>query len=408
MDHLAYDIEDFLCDVSFQRYCLGNDDADVVYWSRWVAAHPEKKHQLEKAKKLYFELNGNITDRHFSADYTAFKEAFLKRQAGYIEDEDNHEPAKVKLWSKIIVAASIVFAIGAGLWFYQTPFHKGGEATIAFSTNDIKPGKNIATMTLGNGQVINLSDAKRGVVIDAAKLSYSDGSSLEHLSEGNTINNLEKIMISTPRGGQYQVELPDGTQVWLNAASSISFPSSFSGLDRRMVELSGEAYFEVTKTKTKHIPFVVSSNGQEVEVLGTHFNINAYTDESSINTTLLEGLVRVSNAAKTKEAKTAEIVIHPGEQAQFARGRIRTSQVDVGEVMSWKEGYFQFSNADIKAIMRQISRWYDVDVRYEGATPELAFSGEIQRDLSISRVLKILNKSGVHFRIEGKEVIVMP
>lgn len=263
-------------------------------------------------------------------------------------------------------------------------------------------------MTLANGQVINLSDAKRGVVIDATKLSYSDGSSVEHLSEGNTINNLEKIMISTPRGGQYQVELPDGTKVWLNAASSISFLSSFSGLNRRMVELSGEAYFEVTKTKTKHIPFVVSSNGQEVEVLGTHFNINAYTDESSIKTTLLEGSVRVSNAAKTKEAKTAEIVIHPGEQAQFARGLIRTSQVDVGEVMSWKEGYFQFNNADIKAIMRQISRWYDVDVRYEGTTPELAFSGEIQRNLSLSRVLKILNKSGVHFRIEGKEVIVMP
>lgn len=408
MDHLAYDIEDFLCDVSFQRYCLGNDDADVVYWSRWIAVHPEKKHQLEKAKKLYFELNGNITDRHFSEDYAAFKEAFSKRQADYIEDEDNHEPVKVRLWSKIIIAASIVFAIAAGLWFYQTSLHKGGEAKIVFATNDIKPGKNIATMTLANGQVINLSDAKRGVVIDATKLSYSDGSSVEHLSEGNTINNLEKIMISTPRGGQYQVELPDGTKVWLNAASSISFLSSFSGLNRRMVELSGEAYFEVTKTKTKHIPFVVSSNGQEVEVLGTHFNINAYTDESSIKTTLLEGSVRVSNAAKTKEAKTAEIVIHPGEQAQFARGLIRTSQVDVGEVMSWKEGYFQFNNADIKAIMRQISRWYDVDVRYEGTTPELAFSGEIQRNLSLSRVLKILNKSGVHFRIEGKEVIVMP
>ncbi|TKC62543.1 DUF4974 domain-containing protein [Pedobacter hiemivivus] len=398
MDHLAYDIEDFLCDVSFQRYCLGNDDADVVYWSRWIAAHPEKRPQLEKAKKLYFELNGDITDQHFSADYAVFKEAFSKRQVGYIEEEDSHEPAKVKLWSKIIVAASIVFAIGAGLWFYQTALHKGGEATIAFSTNDIKPGKNIAIMTLGNGQAINLSEAKRGVVIDAAKLSYSDGSSLEHLSEGNTINNLEKIMISTPRGGQYQVELPDGTKVWLNAASSISFPASFSGLSRRMVELSGEAYFEVTKTKIKHIPFVVTSNGQEVEVLGTHFNINAYADEGSVKTTLLEGLVRVSK----------KVVIHPGEQAQFANGQISTSKVDVGEVMSWKEGYFQFNNADIKAIMRQISRWYDVDVRYEGLTPELAFSGEIQKDLSIARVLKILNKSGVHFRIAGREVIVMP
>lgn len=409
MDHLAYDIEDFLCDVSFQRYCLGNDDADVVYWSRWIAAHPEKKHKLEKAKKLYFELNGNITDRHFSADYAAFKEALSRRQPGYIEEVNNNEPAKkIKLWPKIIAAASIVFVISAGLWFYQTFQQKGKKEGIDLAANDIKPGKNIATMTLSNGQVVNLSDAKRGVVIDAAKLSYNDGSSLEHLSEGNTINDHEKIMITTPRGGQYQVELPDGTRVWLNAASSIHFPASFSGLSRRLVELTGEAYFEVTKTKTKHIPFVVTSNGQEVEVLGTHFNINAYTDEGSIKTTLLEGLVRVSNAAKTKEAKTAEIVIHPGEQAQFARGQIRTNQVDVGEIMSWKEGYFQFNNADIKAIMRQISRWYDVDVRYEGTTPELAFSGEIQRNLSISRVLKILNKSGVHFRIEGKEVIVMP
>lgn len=406
MDHLACDMEDFLCDASFQRYCLGNDHADVVYWERWIKDHPEKKQLLEKAKKLYFELNGNITDQDFNEDYAAFKKAFSNKLAHYMEEEANKEPLKVKLWSKIFVAASTVLAISAGLWFYQSVYREKVKTRMAL-VNDVKPGKNIATMTLGNGQVINLSDTKRGVVIDAAKLSYNDGSNLERLSNGDSLSHLEEIVVATPRGGEYQVVLADGTKVWLNAASSIKFPSSFSGLSQRTVELSGEAYFEVAKIKTKHIPFVVSANGQEVEVLGTHFNINAYTDEGSTKTTLLEGLVRVSRLSKSKETKTA-VVIHPGEQAQFANGLIRTSKVDVEDVIAWKEGYFQFNHADLDAIMREISRWYDVKIRYEGTIAKLEFGGAIQKNLTLSQVLKILNKSEVHFRMEGKEVIVMP
>jgi len=214
-------------------------------------------------------------------------------------------------------------------------------------------------------------------------------------------NNLILInTVTTQRKEQYHLTLADGTNVWLNAASSIKYPTAFTGNERR-VEITGEAYFEVAHNKDK--PFLVTTNGQTVEVLGTHFNINAYDDEIGVKTTLLEGSVKVN-----KNGKTA--MIKPGQQAIVLDNEqsIEIKEADTEQAIAWKNGFFDFKDANIQDIMRQLSRWYDVDVRYDGKIPTRDFSGEMERSLNASQVLKLLTYSGIHFRIEGKTIIVTP
>jgi transmembrane sensor len=206
--------------------------------------------------------------------------------------------------------------------------------------------------------------------------------------------------ISTPRGGQYQLMLADGSKVWLNAASSLRFPASFVGKERK-VELLGEAYFEVAKNAK--MPFKVKVNGMEVEVLGTHFNINSYENESTIRTTLLEGSVKINK-------NNSSSLLKPGQQAQMNKaGEIKIiNDADVEEAIAWKEGKFQFDRADIHDIMRQLTRWYDVDVEYKG-TVSSHFGGTISRDVNLSQVLNMLHLTGeVKFQVEDRKVVVMP
>jgi ferric-dicitrate binding protein FerR (iron transport regulator) len=222
--------------------------------------------------------------------------------------------------------------------------------------------------------------------------------------------------VSIPKGCQYKVVLSDGSKVWLNAASSIRFPAVFSGKERR-VELTGEAYFEVAKDASKPFRIYVSEGasgaqrGALVEVLGTYFNINAYSDEQVLKTTLLEGSVKVSPLhASTPTIHTSRILI-PGQQAQITArslhsGGIQVQNVDINEVMAWKNNMFNFNRADIQTIMRQIARWYDVEVVYKGAAPVRNFSGKINHSTDLSTVLKILEQSGIRFQLEGKKIIV--
>ncbi len=200
--------------------------------------------------------------------------------------------------------------------------------------------------------------------------------------------------LSAPTGGQFQLVLPDGSKVWLNSSSSIRFPTEFSGEERK-VELTGEAYFEVAKNPT--LPFRVSVSGMYVEVLGTHFNIMAYGDESSIKTTLLEGSVRVTKGSSAK-------VLTPGQQSKMnLKGDINVVDADLEQVIAWKNGYFQFSSDDIETIMRQVARWYDIKVVYKDKIPGGGFSGIVSRKNNISRVLKILQDGGVQLRWKGKK-----
>lgn len=308
-----------------------------------------------------------------------------------------------KLWKRIATVAAAVGAITVGIWFYtmRQPI---------MAQKDIAPGRNTATLTLSNGKTITLSGAKTGVILGASKLTYNDGTTVDPSSQEEIAKQSvdQTLTASTPRGGQYQFILPDGTQVWLNAASKISFPAQFSGTTRKIF-LSGEAYFQVAKNKAR--PFIVESKGQEVTVLGTHFNINAYPDESSIKTTLLEGSVKVASLSVGSSLPGHpgnEQILTPNQQAINTGSTIKVSTIDPEEAIAWKNGLFMFNAESLSSIMKRVSRWYNIQVVYQDS--ELGnevFSGSVSRFDSISSLLRQLeNTASVKFKIEGERVIV--
>lgn len=270
--------------------------------------------------------------------------------------------------------------------------------------NEVAPGRSKAVLTLADGSVIALDDEKNGRIAKQGNIEVnkSNGGQLEYKLTGSSKPS-ETLFntLSTPRGGQYKLNLPDGSQVWLNAASSIKYPTTFHGNERK-VDISGEVYFEIAHDA--RMPFKVRVNGMEVKVLGTHFNVNAYSDEMAIKTSLLEGSIELS--------KSGSIVpLKPGQQAQLvtSSGNIQVvDDIDMNEVVAWKNGYFSFNKADLQTVMRQIARWYDVEISYEGIIPQRFFGGKIDRNSNASEVLKILEESKVHFTIDNKRIIVKP
>jgi transmembrane sensor len=317
----------------------------------------------------------------------------------------------IRLWPRIAAAASIVITLAAGLYFYKASHQQDGDARKGdLYTTDIKPGKNIATLTLADGKNIKLSDTKTGVVISASKLTYNDGSLVNDSAPATGLSPLgtpENLTVRTPRGGTYQVVLPDGTKVWLNADSKISFPKQLVGLERRVI-LEGEAYFEVSKSYTsirgKRIrrSFIVETKAQHVEVLGTHFDVNAYADEESTKTTLLEGAVRVTdyNAGKIPR------LLKPDQQSILTNSGFKVIQTNAEDAIAWKNGYFKFNGENVESIMRKLSRWYDIEVVYQGDLGTVMFEGEIPRNTSLPNMLKVLEAAHFHCTIAGKKLIV--
>ncbi|MBO9571167.1 MAG: FecR family protein, partial [Chitinophagaceae bacterium] len=310
---------------------------------------------------------------------------------------------KLKSYRWIAAASIILLLASASYYYFKTNYTANKEAVTAKTNNEqqtIPPASNRATLTLGDGTVITLDSSSNDILAlqgNTNIIRLSDGSIL--YQAGNSDDTIVTYnTISTPKGGQYQIILPDSTHVWLNAASSLRFPTVFKGGTRDVV-LSGEAYFEVKKNKTK--PFLVSVEQSVITVLGTSFNINAYSDEKDISTTLLEGSVRFSR-------NNTEELLKPGEQVicLTANNTMHVQEADIRQVMSWKNGFFEFENLDLPIIMRQISRWYDVDLVYEGVQPELKLSGGISRKLSLQDLQKLMEANGVLFRIEGKKLIV--
>lgn len=305
-----------------------------------------------------------------------------------------------------IAASFLLLVVSSGVYFLlnknkdpQTVVTNQPQ-TVAPANTDITPGGNKALLTLADGSVIELDSAANGLLgtQGVSEIIKLENGQLAYKVNGRLLTENDEAFyntITTPRGGQYQVTLSDGTKVWLNAASSIRFPVVFTGNLRR-VEVTGETYFEVTSDASK--PFQVKAEQSEVVVLGTHFNINAYKDEENLKVTLLEGKVRVSSS----------ITLLPGQQAQLsANNQITTSNnVDLEEVMAWKNGRFQFKSSDLRSILRQISRWYDVDVEYRGNV-NLHFTGQLTRNQNVSKVFEHLELTGeVHFRTEGRKIIV--
>jgi len=274
----------------------------------------------------------------------------------------------------------------------------------------ITPGSNKAILTLDNGEQVVLEDAKNGIITQQGNASVNktdSGRLLYNKIAGNeAATSIVYNTLRTPYGGQYQMTLQDGTKVWLNAGSSLRFPASFSGNERN-VTLIGEAYFEVAKDKDR--PFLVTVNAgsgmpMTVKVLGTHFNINAYPDEQQNRVTLLEGAVKVDCGA-------ANALLAPGKEAILNKlsGKISVSSGDTEAATAWKNGYFLFDNEKVESIMRQISRWYNVEIIYQGDVSRKAIAGSLSRSKNVDDVLKMLELTGtVHFKIEGRRITVMP
>lgn len=302
-------------------------------------------------------------------------------------------------------AACVIAICFAGYHFYNSrpAIHPTQPIT---RSNDIQPGTNKAILTLADGSKISLSDAADG------KLAEQAGIQITKTADGELVYKVVKPgasdhqpaynTVATPNGGQHQIVLEDGSKVWLNAASSLKFPSTFEGAANRMVELHGEAYFEIAKDATH--PFMVKTDQQEVKVLGTQFNINSYPEEASTRTTLLEGAVSVT---VTNLPGSGPQLLKPGQQAVVKAGSIQVILVDTEEETAWKNGLFSFNGEDFKTVMRMISRWYDVDVAYEYDPGALHIGGEVSRKRNITEVLKMLEVTGdVKFKIKGRMITV--
>ncbi len=306
-------------------------------------------------------------------------------------------------WKYISAAAILITAIaGIAFWLIiKQPPHEIAQLnpTATKPSTPITAGGNKAVLTLADGSSIILDSTRQGTLVKQGNVKVIKLNTATLAYNASEANSKEVVYntLSTPSGGQYQLILPDGSKVWLNASSSIHFPTIFKGKERS-VTVTGEAYFEVAKNAA--MPFKIAVKDMVVEVLGTHFNIMAYDDESSMNTTLLEGSVKISKGRINK-------MLVPGQQSVInTAGEINIVDADIEEVMAWKNGWFQFNAADIKTVMRQIARWYNVEVVYEDKIPAGHFTGLVSRDNDIEQVLKILQSGGVHFKIENRKIIV--
>ena len=303
-----------------------------------------------------------------------------------------------------MMAAAVLLVFGTGFYLFNRSVKRSPVIAALPITHDLAPGTNKATLTLGDGRTIDLDAARNGVLGQQGKtrLIKSKDEQLVYQPDGRN-EGAQYNLLTTPRGGQYQLQLPDGSKVWLNAATSLRYPTSFTGKDRT-VELKGEAYFEIKTDAARPFTVKVLRGGTteteplKVEVLGTHFNIMDYDEEPAISTTLLEGLVRVSKGAHN-------VLVRPGQQARLSSGdELRVMAADTEEAVAWKEGMFRFKDAGIGEVMRQLARWYDVEVVYVNGIPRDRFQGEMYRNVNASKILKVLEASGVHFTVEGKKI----
>ena len=391
-DRLKYLLEQYAADASTPE--------ETMELFEWIKNLKDDVLFKEKVKELWTDhnLNEPLPQTDWNTIYTKITNAPVIGQR--------------RIWPRIWAAAAIIAALSAGSYFIlNKPVNEQPVAATSklHPQDKLVPGTDKAVLTLANGNQIILDSAGNGALTQQGniKIIKLDDGRLSYNSLKDKPQEVLYNTISTPRGGQYQVVLSDGSKVWLNAASSLRFPVSFTG-DKRAVALSGEGYFEVAHDAGK--PFTVSVNGTEVHVLGTHFNINAYSDEATVKTTLLEGSVKVSKGNTGK-------MISPGEQAvtgnndNVVNPEIGVQQVDVDAVTAWKNGRFVFKGDNIQSVMRQLARWYNAEVSYEKNVTNEEFVGVINRSRydKISDILEMMGKTGtVSFAINGRHITVMP
>ncbi len=364
---------------------------------------------------FYKELVGRYLDKQLSEEEL---QVFF-----HLLDEGKLQPYLLQSMDEDLVEAEEETLIPIRRWNYLKPLYRGVAAVLIASlaivgylyrNNDVAttttiqqvrldtvaPGGNNAILTLANGKRIVLNDASNGTLATDSGFSIrKEKDGLLVFNSANSPQTAEKQYnsIETPKGGIYQVVLPDGSKVWLNSASSITFPTHFDGNERK-VSIKGEAYFDVAHNKKA--PFKVLTEGQEIQVLGTKFNVNAYTDEPSTKTTLIEGSVKVNVSGKS-------LLLSPGYQSIKDGGRpLYVQRADIGSAIAWKEGFFQFDRVDIQTLMRQLSRWYDIEIEYKGEIPKDEFVGKIKRSENINTILEILRYGKVKFELKERKLII--
>lgn len=343
-----------------------------------------------------------------------------------VEHPQSSQRKTIGLWHRIASVstawkiASAIAVVTLGIWlYYGQPALNWFQyrpdtilsSRVSRDLQDIKPGSVGATLILANGKTIKLANVSDSTIASEAGVTITksaDGQLIYNLSFKDTARDLDPTAIGmtntlfTAKGETYRVKLPDGSKVWLNAASSLTYSANLVQNGQRRVKLTGEAYLEVAKDNTH--PFIVESEGQQVEVLGTHFNINSYADEGSIKTTLLEGSVKVSQ----NDGRQSTLILRPGQQSVIkGSNRIKVEEVDVNEAVLWKEGKFSFDREEIGSIMKKVERWYDVEVSYKDDVRSVKLTGSVSRFENVSKLLSMLeNTREVHFKIEGKKIIV--
>lgn len=364
-------------------------------------ANVDETRFLERFYKL-FEVEDDLITEVNETEYQHLKQSIKNAIDQKIAVDKKRVIIKLKpSWINSAAAVIIVLLMTYGSYLLLRT-HKVTRTEISKNNyHNIVPGGNKAVLTLADGTRLILDEAAKGEVARQAGVvitKAADGRIVYQTVGTNTIGQQPlKNTITTPKGGQYQVILPDNSSVWLNSASSITYPTSFSGKER-LVSLRGEAYFEVTKNKK--MPFRVRSGLQTVDVLGTHFNVNAYDDEPDIETTLLEGSVKLTSPL-------ISTLIVPGEQGVVSgTGEITKRMVDIDQEVAWKNGLFSFKGQDIHAIMREISRWYNIEVIYDKSLPQEKYYGEIERSSRLENVFKILELNNIVFKVQGKTVVV--
>ncbi|SMD02916.1 FecR family protein [Pedobacter nyackensis] len=323
-----------------------------------------------------------------------------------IQDTLDYKPGRTTLWTRISIAALILFTLSATFYFYYEG--KQDQQYVHKDQTDIGPGTDKATLTLSDGSKISLTDVENGEIATQSGLKVAKTASgqidytvLPNNKEVKSSRIIEYNTITTPRGGKYQILLPDGTTVWLDAASSLKYPVQFAANERN-VELVGQAYFDVAKDKNK--PFKVRSGKQQIEVFGTQFNVNAYSNQAAILTTLLEGSVSVSlNGSKTGK------MLKPGQQAALEDQHFQINEADVEEVIAWKNGYFAFEKDDVRTVLNKLERWYDVDIISDHSFGQMKIGGTISRSKSLLEVLRVLQLTRkIKFKAEGRRIVAMP
>ncbi|MNK55041.1 fec operon regulator FecR [compost metagenome] len=366
-------------------------------------ATPAEKKLVEE---WYERIDGADLTQNELADIEV-KKQILNRVTARINHVDKPKPKQIKLnYALFFKAAVILIALIAGTYSYFNQSDRSPVLATSVKTNTkpIIPGGNNAVLQLADGSQVILNKTADGQVANQSGVQVIKTKSGELLYRftGNTTAKAAAInTVSTPRGGQYHLILVDGTEVWLNASSSVKFPSAFVGNERK-VEVTGEVYFEVAKNKTK--PFIVHTDQSDIKVLGTHFNVNTYVDETYQRTTLLEGSIEIKRGNK-------KALLKPGQQASL-NGKIDGIAVneiaDLEAVVAWKNGYFQFEKSDLPSVMRQVSRWYDAEVIYNGKIPAKQYSGKIPRNVSIAKLVEMLAYSGIHCKVEYNQITVNP